>query len=590
MRAIEVRHAVRSTLAALLSVGAAAVGQAASFSAEVVETSPGGERTGTFQIQDGSYRYELAGGGESMIVTKDAATGQMRLLRPSAKQYVEAGPDDPLSRLADLFGCYAYYARIGEISAEGTESIHGVPCTKNVVSMNGQVHVIGWYAEDLQFPLKVELPVYSKTIELRNVRPVPQGPDLAALPEGYQPMERREEVQVPDWAAKVAEAPQPTVPFERVLEAGDILRVAPVAGQHLRIVVVNVGTEPATFTGVGFKGGRPLSNPMNETATFDPEGEISMTYRKQPSEVEAVVLRLAAGRVKVTASHIAAEAAESPLGFAKRSAEHIDAELSCPSAVDIGSRFEVQWGGPGANEDYITVARADQRPGAYVTMARVREGNPLKLWAPSDPGEYEVRYILGRGTKVVLSTTITVNAVETVVEAEGPVRAADWIEIGWQGPGGEGDYITVARPGQPPGASLGLARVKTGNPVRVRAPSDAGEYELRYILARGPRILGTAPITIEPVSAAVEAPASVAASADLEVSWNGPGYNEDMITIARANQPPGASVASRATRQGNPAKLKAPKEPGEYEVRYVLGRGPRLLVTVPITVTAPGGP
>jgi Ca-activated chloride channel family protein len=253
----------------------------------------------------------------------------------------------------------------------------------------------------------------------------------------------------------------------------------------------------------------------------------------------------------------------------------------------MGARFEVAWTGPGASDDYITVARSNQPPGAYVSMTRIREGNPVKIWAPSDPGDYVVRYVLARGAKVLASVSITVNPVTAAVQAAGPAKVADWIEVSWEGPAGEGDFVSVARPEQAPGASVSLVRVKEGNPVRLRAPSDPGDYEVRYILGRGNKLLARAPVTIEPVVAALEAPATAVAGAEFEVHWTGPGYPEDFIAIARSNQPTTANLGARPTRLGNPVKIKAPKEPGVYELRYILGRGNRLLGRATITISAP---
>jgi Ca-activated chloride channel homolog len=253
----------------------------------------------------------------------------------------------------------------------------------------------------------------------------------------------------------------------------------------------------------------------------------------------------------------------------------------------VATRLEISWNGPANPDDTITVARSEQPPGASINRTSVREGNPLKLWMPSDPGEYEVRYILGRGAKVLALSSLTITAVTAQVEVAGPVKAAAWIEVKWEGPARDGDYISVANLKQQPGANVGHTPVKAGNPLKVRAPSDPGEYEVRYILARGAKLLAKAPITINPVTAEVTAPAAAPAGAEFEVRWQGPGYPEDFVSLARANQPPGGNVNKMTVLKGSPVKLRAPKEPGTYEVRYVLGRGNRLLAKTAITITAP---
>ena len=77
------------------------------------------------------------------------------------------------------------------------------------------------------------------------------------------------------------------------------------------------------------------------------------------------------------------------------------------------------------------------------------------------------------------------------------------------------------------------------------------------------------------------------AGAEFAVAWKGPGYPEDYVTIARTIQAPGAYLNSTTVKRGNPLKLRAPKEPGTYEVRYILRRGHRLLGKKLITISAP---
>jgi Ca-activated chloride channel family protein len=129
--------------------------------------------------------------------------------------------------------------------------------------------------------------------------------------------------------------------------------------------------------------------------------------------------------------------------------------------------------------------------------------------------------------------------------------------------------------------------VKAGSPLKLRAPAEPGDYEVRYVLTRGPRKLAAAPVTITPVTAELQAPDQGVCGAEIEVRWTGPGYGEDFVCIARPNQPSGASLVSQPVRKGNPLKLKLPKEAGALELRYVMGRGSRVLVRRPLQAVAP---
>jgi Ca-activated chloride channel family protein len=258
--------------------------------------------------------------------------------------------------------------------------------------------------------------------------------------------------------------------------------------------------------------------------------------------------------------------------------------VQAPASADVATRFEVTWTGPANKEDYISVARLDQSPGSSVSYTYTREGSPLKVRAPSDPGTYEVRYILGRGSRLLAKTTIEINAVTATVQAPPAADMGSAFEVTWTGPANKEDYISVARLDQSPGSSVSYTYTREGSPLKVRAPSDPGTYEVRYILGRGSKLLAKTTVTINAVSAQVTCPASAKVNAEVPVSWNGPGYSKDFICISKPDQRPGSYVAYQYTKRGNPVKIKTPKQPGSYEVRYMLGRGNKVLAKTPITI------
>ncbi len=108
------------------------------------------------------------------------------------------------------------------------------------------------------------------------------------------------------------------------------------------------------------------------------------------------------------------------------------------------------------------------------------------------------------------------------------------------------------------------------------------------MLGRGARVLVQVPVTVTAVEATVEPPATAKAGAEFTVAWTGPGYPEDYLCIVATTTPPnGPTLSAVRASQGNPAKLRAPKQPGTYEVRYILGRGKHLLARAPLTIEAP---
>jgi Ca-activated chloride channel family protein len=260
------------------------------------------------------------------------------------------------------------------------------------------------------------------------------------------------------------------------------------------------------------------------------------------------------------------------------------AVLKGPESVPAGSTFSVQWEGPDSRGDYIAIAEKDSKDLSHKDYTYTKKGSPLKLRAPSDPGTYEVRYILGQGSKLLAKTTIEIEAVSASVEAPAAADVASQFEVTWQGPDNKSDYIAIARSDQNPGRQVHYTYTRKGSPLKLRAPSDPGTYEVRYILGQGSKLLAKTTIEIEAVSAKVQPPASATVNTEFEVIWQGPDYNSDYISIARPDQGPGRYVTYTYTRSGNPLKIKAPEEPGTYEVRYILGQGSKVLDKATITI------
>ena len=593
-------NACRVILPLLLAL-AGASGRADSFSAEVATTRGGQTTTGTFNYQDKSYRFDLVEGSQKLIVLYDGQTGVTRLIAPPEKSYSEAAPGEPMGMFANPFSAYAHLSKTKTVRTEGTESVAGVSCRKQVVLEGEQVWVIGWTADEYEIPLKVEIPVYGISVELRNIKRGPQDAALFALPAGYKlRVPEAEPEPGPDWAGQIAGAPLVTLPFEKELADGAIVRVPTQAGRRIRIEGTNLRRDQGSFTALALKDGKSRASDMG-TTILDPGDSGAMYVGSQPKNADELAVRVGAGPMKITITYAAPSgmgpdaepapaeepaAAQPPPEAPAPEPAAPAAEVSGPPAADIAARIEISWTGPGNSEDFISVARPGQPPAASINRARVRDGNPVKVWAPSEPGQYEIRYVQARGAKVLARAPLTVNPVATAVEPPSPADVAARIEVPWQGPAAEGDFISVALPRQPPAAAAARVAVRSGNPAKLWLPADAGQYEVRYVLGRGNKVLATAPLVVQAVTATVEPPVSAKAGTEIEIRWQGPGYPEDFIAVARTGQPLNASLSAAKVQPGRPVKLKAPREPGNYEVRYVLGRGPRLLAKGTITIRA----
>lgn len=272
-----------------------------------------------------------------------------------------------------------------------------------------------------------------------------------------------------------------------------------------------------------------------------------------------------------------------------------DATLSAPSTVIAGSEFEADWTGPGNAADYIDIvprgytATTGEIEFVYIRDAAAR----AKLRAPTEPGEYDLRYLAelstGRVVKTVIPLTVnpanvTFNLPPTSVEAGAPMT------IAWTGPGNEGDYIDIVPElyTQTSG-EITYAYTRDGNPTKLTAPGAAGDYEIRY-LAEGPggrMVVASAPLTVTAVTATLEAEPVAGRNAMLQVAWTGPSRNGDYIDLVpKGFEETSGELSYAYTRSGSPSDLKTPAKAGDYEIRYVMEApgGRQILARIPLRV------
>lgn len=86
----------------------------------------------------------------------------------------------------------------------------------------------------------------------------------------------------------------------------------------------------------------------------------------------------------------------------------LQAILRAPDTVDAGSGIEVRWIGPNGPDDFIAVATPDAGPGQYESRALSRAGNPANVFAPGNPGTYELRYVWAEEDSILARRALTV--------------------------------------------------------------------------------------------------------------------------------------------------------------------------------------
>jgi Ca-activated chloride channel family protein len=251
--------------------------------------------------------------------------------------------------------------------------------------------------------------------------------------------------------------------------------------------------------------------------------------------------------------------------------------------------LEVGWTGPNGKDDYIVFARVNGEALETRHYAYVRDGNPVKVRAPGEPGDYELRYVWGAAEAVLARMKITVTPVTAVLDAPANGTAGAEIAVTFSGPNAEEDWVGLATPGSDASSyeSGAWRYASNGSSVRLRLPVEPGAYEVRYVSGLDPKVLARKVITVEAASASVTAPARGMAGTSITVGFRGEGADDTFIGVVQKGAGPSAYIGGAYERpQGNEVTLRLPAEPGPYEVRFVLeAHGTyKVLASTPITV------
>ena len=266
----------------------------------------------------------------------------------------------------------------------------------------------------------------------------------------------------------------------------------------------------------------------------------------------------------------------------------VSASLTVPQTAPMGASVQIPWQGPDYRNDYLTVVSPDTPEGEHGNYTYTREGSPLDLLMPDEPGLYEIRYVLGQSRGVLARAPIQVQPVDARIDALQVAPAGSEIQIGWEGPDNHNDYLTVVTPDTPEGEHGNYTYTREGSPLTLRLPDEPGLYEIRYVSSQSDRVLTRQPLEITPVSATLSALDVVAAGEPVSITWEGPDNRNDYLTVVSPDTPEGEHGPYTYTREGSPLNLTMPEAPGLYEIRYVMGQSRTVLARRPLEVVPAG--
>jgi len=380
--------------------------------------------------------------------------------------------------------------------------------------------------------------------------------------------------------------------FENATSAAELLgalnravEVAPAPVRHRVTVTLTRDGAPATEGAyVEFVGAVD-----GETHVFGPGSSAGELVADLPAGVYTARVRDAYSPEPLVVGGLAVTERGNAYAFELAPEAEVALTLS-DEAPAAGSMVTVRFEDAPAGKAEVWLAPADAGDDVYIGYEYVEgpEGEAT-LRVPDEVGAFEARYVLPLpegGYKVLGRAAFEVQPVTASVSVPSEVVAGSDVRVAWQGPDNPGDFLTLVPAGAPEGTWEAYEYTAHGNPASMRAPEQPGEYEVRYVTGQSAATLASARLVVTAATATVSAPAEVPAGSLFEVAWTGPDNSGDYITVVPAGAPEGTWEEYEYTAHGNPAVMRAPGEPGRYEVRYATGAENRTLARATVTVTA----
>ena len=279
-----------------------------------------------------------------------------------------------------------------------------------------------------------------------------------------------------------------------------------------------------------------------------------------------------------------------------------EASLTAEEAIPVAHQLTIGWDGPGAERDRVQIwdPNALAGEGRLIREMQLRRGDmdakTVVMPAPGRDGPYLLRYFSDEHRAVLAEREIEVVPAEVSVSAIPPITAGTTMTVEWIGPAARNDDIELWDPNARGGEGKKLFSKRLVNDdfdnrrVTLPAPAKGGTYELRYWNNDNGLALATAPVEVEDVTVALEAPDQVGAGATVRVVWEGPGarYDEVQLWDKTARGGEGKRLFNKRIRNDDydnqTVSLPAPAEPGTYELRYWSGDNNVVMATRPLEV------
>lgn len=262
-------------------------------------------------------------------------------------------------------------------------------------------------------------------------------------------------------------------------------------------------------------------------------------------------------------------------------------DLSAASEAVAGGQLTAHVGGAVGVDDYVTIVPAGSPPTTRDNHAKLDESGAVQVRVPPEPGPYEVRHVRRSDGAVVASRPLLVQPLAARLIAEPHARAGSRLPVRVEGAGNPDDLIAIV-PANAPAGSIGNHRRRgVADQLEILVPSAPGRYELRYLLDQRRHQVYSQPLDVASPVLTLGAPERTKAGSSVQVRIDGWANEGDLVCVVpkgAPNESIGAHVrTTEAATQEVVVKRLAP-EPGDYEIRYVIDQGRRVIASRSLTL------
>ncbi|NOX41434.1 MAG: VWA domain-containing protein [Alphaproteobacteria bacterium] len=198
----------------------------------------------------------------------------------------------------------------------------------------------------------------------------------------------------------------------------------------------------------------------------------------------------------------------------------------------------------------------------------------VEVLRPADEAFSSAEVEVSPNSTATITMLLPVNLPPATINAPDSAFAGEKIAVSWSGPDGKADRLAIAGPNDPASVALTYTYTSTGSPTAITMPGAPGNYELRYVMTKRNVVIFRKSIEVTEVSAQLNAPSVAKIGQSIEVTWQGPGYDRDYISVAKQGSRDTKFIYYSNVQFGSPLRVQMPAEPGDYILRYMLNASP----------------